>query len=113
MIGTQAYQCGDDLHNRQAVLRPCLLLARDSQLQAGSAASSHSLLLCQSGCSLSRHIADGWDIVVLRLTPAVHGVFRDGFKARVYSADGRRWHRYKSHGATELSLAKSPKVRQS
>ena len=53
MIGTQAYQCGGDLHNPQAVLGSGLLLARDTQLQALSAASSHSLSPCQSGCSLS------------------------------------------------------------
>ena len=53
MIGTQAYHCRVDLHNLQSVLRPCRLLARDSRLQARSAASSHGLLPCQSGCSLS------------------------------------------------------------
>ena len=53
MIGTQAYQFGGDLHNPQAVLGSGLLLARDTQLQARSAASSHSLSSCQSGCSLS------------------------------------------------------------
>ena len=42
-----------DLHNPQAVLRSGLLLARDTQLQARSAASLHSLSPCQSGCNLS------------------------------------------------------------
>ena len=86
MIGTLAYKCGGDLHNPQAVLRSGLLLARDTQLQARSAASSHSLSPFQTIAvfrTRNRHIADGWDIVVVRLSPAVHGVFRDGFKARV------------------------------
>jgi len=60
----------------------------------------------------NRHIAGGWHIVVSRFTLAVHGVFREGSK-RVCSADVRRWHWYRSHGAIELSLANSPKVRQS
>ena len=50
MIGIQAYQNGDDLHNPQIVLRPSLLLVRDTQLQARSATSSHILSPCQSGC---------------------------------------------------------------
>jgi len=37
--------------------------------------------------------------------PPVHCVLRDGIQKRVCSADGRRWHWYRSHGVTELSLA--------
>ena len=78
-------------------------------MQARSAASSHSLSPCQSGCSPSEPAiatsADGWHIVVLRLTPPLHGDFRDGIQRRVCPASGRGWHWYRSHGATELSLA--------
>ena len=118
MIGTQAYQCGDDLHNLQAVLRLCLLLCFVRVCCLPETAScklgprrvrivcyrDKAVAVCRTR---NRHIADD-----LRLTLAVHGVFRDGFKARVCSADGCQWHWYKSHGATELSLAKLPNVRQ-
>ena len=96
MIGTHTYQSGGDASS-ESVAR---------QRHSVSAANSYNLSPCQSGCSPSnlqsphcRRLAHHCIKANASRAPCVT---RWNSK-RVCSANGRRWHWYRSHGAQRMS----------